>query len=408
MKSICLLVQNYYDLDVRVRRKAEALCAAGYSWSVLRLRSLPQPKSYTLEGVNVRAISIAKRRGSLARYGFEYLTFFIWATLRLTVQMMRKRYALIDINTLPDFLIFAGLFSRWMGAKLILDMHEITPEFYMSKYRMGERSSVVRILKFIERASFDFADHVITINEPIQDLLKSRGLPQRKSTVITNGADELHFTNNHKPGAPADTAAASKFVMMYHGTLTKLYGLDIAIDAFATVHKEMPGAELWILGTGTEAAALRAQTEILRLEDKVKFLGMIPPTEIPGWLARCHIGILPIRHDVFLEYASPNKLAEYIIMDKAVVVSRLRAVQYYFSENALAFCEPNNPADLAKQMMRMYQNPGLCKRFSTTATEEYMPIRWSVTRERYLNLVRDLAGGKEQPVERSDTALASG
>ena len=62
-----------------------------------------------------------------------------------------------------------------MGAKLVLDMHEITPEFYMSKYGITASSSTVRLLTFLEKISMKFADHVITINEPIEDLLVSRG-----------------------------------------------------------------------------------------------------------------------------------------------------------------------------------------------------------------------------------------
>src|SRR5439155_26097136 len=105
----------------------------------------------------------------------------------------RRRYVVIDVNTLPDFLIFAAVFARWMGAKLILDMHEITPEFFMSKYRIAESSFIIRLTKIVEKISFDFADHVITINEPIQHLLGRRGLPPWKSTVVMNAADEARF-----------------------------------------------------------------------------------------------------------------------------------------------------------------------------------------------------------------------
>jgi hypothetical protein len=41
----------------------------------------------------------------------------------------KKRYAVIDVSNLPDFLVFAGLHAKWKGAKIVLDMHEITPEF---------------------------------------------------------------------------------------------------------------------------------------------------------------------------------------------------------------------------------------------------------------------------------------
>ena len=37
-----------------------------------------------------------------------------------------------------------------------------------------------------------------------------------------------------------------------------------------------------------------------------------------------------------------------------MIVSRLKAIRHYFTEEVVAYCEPNNPADLAKQMVRMF------------------------------------------------------
>src|SRR5438046_2385938 len=134
MKSICLLVQNVYDVDPRLKRKAEALVAAGYWVDVLALRPANGSANYTVNGVNVYTLALKKNRGSLIRYAFEYAVFFLWAMVRVTMLMRRRRYIAVDINTLPDFLVFAAVPARWMGAKLILDMHEITPEFYVSKF----------------------------------------------------------------------------------------------------------------------------------------------------------------------------------------------------------------------------------------------------------------------------------
>ena len=397
MTSVCILLQNHYDLDIRVRRKAEALVAAGYSVDVLALRSNPQQKTYTLAGVNVFTVSLGKKRGSLARYTLEYVAFFLWCFARLTVRMPQRRYAFIDVNTLPDFLVFASILAKWMGAKVILDMHEITPEFYISKYGIEENSWLIRLLKYQEKISFEFADHVITINEPIQDLLVGRGLPREKSTVVTNSADEGRFDLPSRPPSAANSATPEAFVMMYHGTLTKLYGLDIAIEAFALAHKEMPGAEMWILGSGPEKVNLEDLARERGMASKVKLVGQVAPSEIPGWLRRCDIGILPIRRDVFLEFASPNKLPEFIVMGKAVIVSRLKAIRHYFSDDALAYFEPNDPADLAKQMVRVFRDPGLRAQLSARAKEEYAPIRWDVMKQRYLRLIESSIGPGRAP-----------
>src|SRR5215510_6628953 len=204
MKAICIVVQSVYDFDPRVRRKAEALAAAGYSVDVLALVPPTGTTSYILNGVNVHAVSLGKKRGSLARYLFEYVAFFLWALVRVSRSMRHRHYAVIDVNTLPDFLIFASVVARWMGAKLILDMHEITPEFYMSKYGLAQTSRSVRLITWLEKISFTFADRVITIHKPAEDLLVTRGLAREKSTVLMNSVDEARFSStSFSPGSAA-------------------------------------------------------------------------------------------------------------------------------------------------------------------------------------------------------------
>src|SRR5262249_40033288 len=155
----------------------------------------------------------------------------------------------------------------------------------------------IRILTYIENISMRFADHVLTINQPIEDLLISRGLTRSKSTIIMNSVDEKTLTGVPKVGSPDE----KRFVMMYHGTLTLIYGLDIAIKAFSLVSKDMPGAELWVLGSGPETSTLSKLVQKLGLGSTVKLVGQVPRSEIPVWLSQCNVGILPIRRDIFLD-----------------------------------------------------------------------------------------------------------
>jgi glycosyltransferase involved in cell wall biosynthesis len=390
MRSVCQVVQNVYDIDPRVRRKAEALVAAGYSVDVLALRAVGGKKRYSLNGVNVRTLALGKKRGSLAQYFFEYAAFFLWTFFRVPLQMVRRRYSAIEVNSLPDFLIFAPAIARWMGAKLILDLHEITPEFYMSKYGISENSWAVRLLTYLEKISVRFADRVLTINAPIEDLLVSRGLDRSKSMVLMNAVDEARFAASANSSWAAVSREGQKFVVMYHGTLTATYGLDLAIEAFALAHKEMPEAQFWILGSGPEKEALGRLAEARGLSLKVKLFGHVPPSEIPHWLNQCDAGILPIRRDIFLDFAFPNKLPEFIIAGKAVIVSRLKAIRYYFSEDSLAYFEPNDPSELARAMIRVYHDPELRNRLTSRAKQEYAPIRWDVMKDKYLAAIGNL------------------
>jgi glycosyltransferase involved in cell wall biosynthesis len=393
MKSICILLQSHYETDIRARRKAEALVAAGYSVDVFALRSsYSKGADYTIDGVNLYTVELGKKRGSLLRYLYEYLYFFFWAAFKLVRMMGKRRYAIIDTNNLPDFLVFAAAWGRWRGAKVVLDMHEITPEFYISKYKMKPDSLMIRLLEIVEQWSLRYADAVININHPIEDVLVERGMTREKSTIIMNSVDEEFFGTAAKSNAAPPVKSDATFVMMYHGTVTHIYGLDIAVDAFGKVHDKMPGAELWIVGTGTEKDRLAEQVKQLGLEGKVRLIGRVLPQEIPAYLKRCDMGVLATRQDIFLDLSFSSKLSEYIIMGKSVIASRLKTINRYFSDKSLAFFEPNNGDDLAGQMLKMYQNPSLRAEFSEQARKEFAPIRWEVMRDRYLKLVADLCG----------------
>ena len=385
MKSVCLVVQNYYDIDPRVRRKAEALVKAGYDVDVIALRSSSSPSTiYSLNNVQIHTLPIEKKRGGFFRYLYEYIAFFIMAFFKVAIMMKKKKYIVIDVNTIPDFLVFAALLPKWLGAKVLLDMHEIMPEFYISKYGVDKRHWLIRLIGIQERLSISFADHVITINEPIQKLLESRGLDSKKATILMNSADESLFNRNKHP---KEILENKDFIMMYHGTLTPIYGLDIALNAFGMVHNKMPNAEFWIIGDGSERVALENLVRNLELGQKLKFIGMVPQQDIPEWLSRCDVGVLPTRRDVFLDFSFSNKLPEYIIMGKPVIVSSLKAIQYYFSERALAYFEAQNSSDLAQRMVELYKNPIMRPQLVEQAKKEYAKINWEVMKKRYLDLI---------------------
>jgi glycosyltransferase involved in cell wall biosynthesis len=393
-----------YQIDIRVRRKAEALVAAGYAVDVLALRAVSSAKKrYVLNGVQVHTVSLGKQRGSLGRYVFEYLAFLAWAAVKLTLLSLHRAYAVIDVNNLPDFLVFAALPAKWKGAKIVFDMHEVTPEFVMSKYQLAANHWLVRLARAIELACVRFADHVITINEPIQQLLEGRGLRPGGSTVIMNSVDEALFQGEPKLASTDAPAEKGLFVLMYHGTLTRIYGLDVALEAFGQAHAHMPGAEFWILGKGPEDSALREQVRRLRLDSKVRLIGSVPPDKIPGWLQRCDLGVLATRQDEFLDLSFSNKLSEYIVMNKPVISSRIRTIRHYFSEEALGFFKPGNPADLARQMARLYCDDQLRHRFANRAKKEYQPICWEVMKKRYLDLMARLISPAPEPLATADS-----
>jgi len=89
-------------------------------------------------------------------------------------------------------------------------------------------------------------------------------------------------------------------------------------------------------------------------------------------------------------------------MDKPVAISRLKAIQRYFSANALAFFEPTDPSSLAKEMVNLYRNKDLRDRMATNARQEYAPIRWEVMKQRYLITVQQIVTGNSLVKQTAD------
>ena len=124
VKRHCMVVHAYYPLgETRVEREALALVARGYEVDVLCLRAKNEPEFSDENGVNVYRLPARRRMGQgVLNQFFEYLNFFMKAFFKLISLHRQKSYGVVQLHNLPDFLVFAGLGPKLMGAKLILDI----------------------------------------------------------------------------------------------------------------------------------------------------------------------------------------------------------------------------------------------------------------------------------------------
>ncbi|MFX0141326.1 MAG: glycosyltransferase family 4 protein [Candidatus Hodarchaeota archaeon] len=370
-------------MDTRVLKQCRTLVSNHYSVTVICLRNRREPKYEEIDGVKVHRLRIHKKRGSIIRYLFEYLYFFFLAFIKLNQLDLKEKFSLIQVNTLPDFLVFATFIQKIRGANILIDMHEIMPEFFISKYKMHYRSPVIKILKYIEKVSLLFANEVITINVPIKNTFKHRSIPHKNITIVMNTVDELIV--------PAKSKQQKKdFNIVYHGTLGEIYGVDIAIKALKEFFKVNKEFKFYIFGDGPEKEYLDLLINKFGLDNHIFLMGFLPFEEMMKYLENMTIGVLPTRKDVFSDLSFSNKLAEYIYMKIPVIASRLNSTEYYFSEEEITYFSAENSHDLKKQIAFAYNNPRLMKNRAMKAFEKYQSIKWSVMAERYLNLVNSL------------------
>jgi hypothetical protein len=117
----------------------EALVLARHEVEVICLRGPGEPGFERRGQVTVRRVPLRISRASRANYLLAYGAFFMVAMAITATRHLRHRFDLVQVNTLPDFLVFAAIVPRLLGARVLLDLQESTPEFYAVKFGTGLR-----------------------------------------------------------------------------------------------------------------------------------------------------------------------------------------------------------------------------------------------------------------------------
>jgi glycosyltransferase involved in cell wall biosynthesis len=375
-----MIVQHPYPNDVRVRKEAKALLARGYKVSVIAICDIHEPKHDIVEGVRVYRIALPKQRAGALRYLFEYVAFFLYAFFKLNVLDMQERFDVVQVNTLPDFLVFAAVIQKLKGRRIVLDMHEIMPEFFMSKFGVMAGHPIVRLLRVLERISLKFADDVITVNEPIKRIFQRRSIPNKPIVVVMNTVSSSTIKKSLK-------YPHKGFNCVYHGTVTDIYGLNTAIEGFATARRKYRDIVFHIFGDGPSLPDLKQLAQELDVERSVVFHGQVSHDRMIDALADMDLGILAIRKDVFLNLSFSNKLAEYIYLKIPVISSDLDTVKYYFDDDSLLFFQAGNAKDLSDKIEFAYLNRD---KIQTKAEKAYKTSRafdWDTMAKRYIEVI---------------------
>ncbi len=357
-RPVCMIVHAYYEEDARVRREAETLVAAGWEVDVFGLSRPGETPAAVVAGVNLRRLPVGRHQGAglfvyLAEYG-AFLFRALWATTRAHG---RRRYGLVEVHSLPDYLVFAALPMKLAGVPVLLDLHEAMPEFFRSRFPRAANPVSYRLLRIQEKLSIAFADEVMTVNEPLAERLRGLGVRPDRLTVVLNSPDLALFDAASHPRR--DFMADGTLRIVYAGALTPVYELDVVLRAVASMKHIRPNlpVKATFYGRGDALPVLETLASELGVDDRVEFPGRIPIEDVPRAVADGDIGIAPTRLDPFTGMSLSTKLLEYAAMEKPVVASRLPTVERYFAPDTLAIYEPGDPESLAATILALVDDP---------------------------------------------------
>ena len=382
-RRILILRRHTYPQETHVLRNITTLLEAGFQVELICLKDKNQPFVEKSGNLNIYRIPLKHKRHSLWYILWEYIIFFFVSLLLITIRFICFRPKYVEIDTMPDFIVFTAVLPKILGAQIVLYMFELMPEQYCQKYGMPFSHPTVRLIRLQEKLSTAFADLIVVYHELLVDSLANRGVFTANMRVIYNVPLEARYMGD----TTAEPREPKKLYFIHHGLVTKHYGLQYLLQALKIVEDRLSeniGIELDIVGKGEYVSELKHLSEELGFRCiQVVFWGYVSDVKLVSLIKRADAGVLPL----LIENLSPNKLFDLAYFGKPVICSRIRAIVYHFPERAILYFAKGDVADLAEKILYFINHRDiLTKQLSRNITTVYKKISWKKHKRRYLSI----------------------
>lgn len=350
--------------DQRVNRIAETLQAQGYAVTTYgrKTQSKSKPLSYSYQ---IKRICTPFNKGIL---------FFLTYNFKIFGILLFSRYSIIYANDL-DTLLGCSMASFVRRKPLVYDSHEFfteIPELIGHKIKKG-------IWKLVEKFCIKRARVVISVSKGIATLLnQSYGV---SPLVIRNVPLRAQHNMNNKSSIPT---------IIYQGYLNVGRGIELIMNTL----QYLPNYRLIIAGRGDIETNLKQLAKTLKINDRIDFLGMLPPNELRSTTSQAWIGI-SLEEDLGLNYhyALPNKLFDYIAAQIPVLVSNLPEMKQIVDEYGVGIvAESRNPQKIANQINSYFNNEGQQKSTVANLLHASQVLTWESEEKKLIDAVTQILG----------------
>jgi len=354
-KRIRLSVINDLSADQRMQRICGSLAKAGYRVELIgrRLpdsRPLPErPWKQTRLGC-----FFGKGKMAYAEYNLRLFCYLLFRPMDILCS--------IDCDTLP-----AGwLLRRMRRFKLLFDAHE----WFSEVPEVISRPGVQRIWRWVEQRLVPGVDGAYSVCRSVAKAYEeAAGI---RVGVVMN--------------APPLTTGIKRQIesppfILYQGALNAGRGLEAMIDAMPQLD-----VQFRIIGEGDLSAELRQRVRLRGVEDKVTFLGWLPPEALPAHTAAAWLG-LNVSENLGKSYyfSLNNKFFDYIHAGLPSLINPFPEYLAMLDRWKVGLTAESNPDSLVQAIRFVQVNPEIYAEMEAACRMAAQELNWETEEKKLLS-----------------------
>jgi glycosyltransferase involved in cell wall biosynthesis len=238
-----------------------------------------------------------------------------------------------------------------------------------------------------QRRLYERVDAVVTHSAFGRDQLVGQlDVPEGKVSVIPHGAFD-YLTKLQAVSLPAELQSGTGPVALFFGLLRPYKGVDVLLQAWSDLARQVPDAQLWIVGHPRVALGpLRAAAPAT-----VRFVPrFVSEPELAACFRRADLVVLPYRRTERLE--SSGVLATALAFGKPAVVTDVGGFSEVAATGAAVLVAPDDAGGLAAAIGRLLQDDAERERVAGAARAAAAgPYSWQQVARLTLDLYRKIS-----------------
>jgi glycosyltransferase involved in cell wall biosynthesis len=394
-----IVIQNDYphDGEVRPRKMAKCLDRAGHRASIISWNAGASAKKEDI------GYAIVYRFGYFLNSRlYRWLSSpspvnAFWAAWIASVARREHLDVLIasNIRIAPSTILAA----KFLKIPIVLDLQENNPEVVKLRGKTSPMHYITRnskLISLLERLCIKLSNHTwVVVEERLEDLGR-QGIEKGKISIIDNVPDLEAVKVLQDPDLRNET-----FTLIYVGGVARLRGLDLIVESMPYILEQDEGVRFLIVGDGDDRSRLEDLVRDLEIEEHVAFVGWVKSKEVPSWIMKGDVGVIPHQVNQFTNTTIPNKLFDYMAVGIPVLATNMKPVRRIIEQEQCGVIIPSNSShrDVADIILRLKNYPEERVRMGTRGRKAVLArYNWDIESKKILSCLEKIMAKKEQRI----------